>query len=238
MSGRPGRLSRSPGVTAERDLGMLGAMRPFVLAVTAAALGAFVAPSPASAAFVTHAFVTAAEQTALETHAEQFADPQVFVRQDGAAAVTGAQGIARAAGLRPGLMTDDPVTPAFTAQGKPLGFTLGAWFGARATLVYDPASAKPQIAMGFAGLSPSGIYSVFERRGGAGAAFAPLDATGARTTFTADAQGNATIQLTLGAPLLPGNTIVVVYHSDGTAHGTDPGQPGLTSHAQLMYRLQ
>ena len=80
---------------------------------------------------------------------------------------------------------------------------------------------------------------MFERRGGAaGAAFAPLDVTGARTTFTADAQGNAAMQLTLNAPLLPGSTIVVIYHSDGAAHGTDPGQPGITAHAQLMYRLQ
>jgi hypothetical protein len=214
-------------------------MRSFVLAMTAAAFLCSAAARPASAAFVTHAFVTGAEQTALETHADQLADPQVFVRQDGAAAVTGAQGIAHAAGLRSALMTDDPVTPAFNAQGKPLGFSLGSWFGARATMVYDPASAKPQVAMGFAGLSPGAVYSVFERRGGAASAgFAPLDATGTRTTFTADAQGNAALQLTLGAPLLPGNTIVVIYHSDGTAHGTDPGQPGITSHAQLMYRLQ
>ncbi len=215
-------------------------MRSFVLAITAAALVGACVTGPASAAYVTHAFVTGAEQAALETHADQLADPQVFVQQAGAAAATGAQGIAHAAGLRSALMTDDPVTPAFNAQGKSLGFTLGAWFGARATVVYDPASAKPQLAMGFAGLNPGGVYSVFERRAaaGGGAAFAPLDATGARTTFTADAQGNATIQLTLGAPLLPGSTIVVIYHSDGAAHGTDPGQPGITAHAQLMYRLQ
>lgn len=213
-------------------------MRSFVLAITAAAFVCAAAPRPASAAYVTHAFVTGAEQSSLEARADQLVDPQVFVRQDGAAAVTGAQGIAHAAGLRSALMTDDPVTPAVNAQGKALGFSLGSWFGARATMVYDPASAKPQVAMGFAGLNPGGVYSVFERRGGAGAAFAPLDATGARTTFTADAQGNAAMQLTLGAPLLPGNTIVVIYHSDGTAHGTDPGQPGITAHAQLMYRLQ
>lgn len=213
-------------------------MRSFVLAIIAAALVGAAFPGPASAAYVTHAFVTGAEQAALEARADQFADPQVFVQQAGATAVTGAQGIARAAGLRPALMTDDPVMPAFNAQGKPLGFNLGAWFGARGTVVYDPASAKPQVAMGFAGLNPGGVYSVFERRGGPGAAFAPLDATGARTTFTADAQGNAALQLTLGAPLLPGSTIVVIYHSDGAAHGTDPGQPGITAHAQLMYRLQ
>ncbi|MEA2665071.1 MAG: hypothetical protein QOI11_2015 [Candidatus Eremiobacteraeota bacterium] len=213
-------------------------MRPYVLAVTAT-LACALAVAPASAAYVTHAFVTGAEQAALEARADQFADPQVFVRQDGAAAVTGAQGIAHAAGLRPALMTDDPVTAAFNAQGKALGFNLGSWFGARGTVVYDPASAKPQVAMGFAGLNPGGVYSVFERRGTpGGATFAPLDGNGARTTFSADAQGNAALQLTLNAPLLPGSALVIVYHSDGTAHGTDPGQPGVTAHAQLMYRLQ
>ncbi len=219
---------------------MLGTMRHFVRAITAAVfVWAAIAAAPASAAFATHAFVTGAEQWALESHADQFADPQVFVHQDGAAAVTGAQGIAHAAGLRPGLMTDDPATPAFNAQGKALGFSLGAWFGARATVVYDTPSAKPQVAMGFAGLNPGGVYSVFERRGSpASPTFAPLDGNGTRSTFTADAQGNAAMQLTLGAALLPGSAMVVVYHSDGSAHGTDLGQPGVTAHTQLVYRLQ
>ncbi len=216
---------------------MLGAMRPYVLAVIAALASALTA-APASAAYVTHAFVTGAEQWALESRADQLADPQVFVQQAGAAAVTGAQGIAHAAGYRPALMTDDPATPAYNAQGKALGFTVGGWFGARATVVYDPAAPKPQVAMGFAGLNPTGVYSIFLRRPEPGGGLGPLDATGARTTFNADPQGNAALQLTLGAPLLPGSTFVVFYHSDGSAHGTDPGQLGVTAHAQLMYRLQ
>jgi hypothetical protein len=212
-------------------------MRPYVLAVTAM-LACALAAGPVSAAFVTHAFLTGAEQWALENRADQFADPQVFVQQAGAAAVTGAQGIAHGAGLRPALMTDDPATPAYNAQGRQLGFSVGAWFGARGTVVYDVAAAKPQVALGFAGLNPNSVYSVFLRRAGGAGPLAPLDATGARTTFNADPQGNATMQLTLGAPLQPGSAFVLIYHSDGSAHGTDPGQAGVTAHAQLMYRLQ
>ncbi len=212
-------------------------MRTFVLAVTAVVACA-VGNGPASAAFVTHAFVTGAEQWALEAHADQFADPQVFVQQAGAAAVTGAQGIPHAAGLRPALMTDDPALPAYNAQGRQLGFSLATWFGARGTVVYDPASAKPQVALGFAGLNPNSVYSLFLRRAQGAGALAPLDVTGARTTFNADPQGNATMQLTLGAPLLPGSALILVYHSDGSAHGTDPGQAGVTAHTQLIYRLQ
>ncbi len=218
---------------------MLGGMRSFVLAVTAALAWAALG-SPAGAApvaFVTHAFVTHAEFFSLETRADQFLDPQVYAQQAGAAAATGPQGIPHAAGLRAALMTDDPATPAYNAQGKPLGFTLGAWFGARGAVVYEPAAARPQVSLAFAGLVPSGVYTVFENHfDRTPVGFTPLDGS-SRSTFTADAGGNAALALTLAAPLTHADAILLVYHSDGTAHGSERGQPGVTAHHQLIFRI-
>ncbi len=210
-------------------------MRTFVLLAAVFALGT----AAASAAPVPHSMVPHAAFFSLETHQDALVDPQMFVAAPGSAGGAGLQGIVAAPNYRPALMTDNPDAPACNAQGRLLGFDLGRWFGARGTVNFDPAETKPRIATAFAGLVPGGVYSLFENTFGADGAvtFAPLDGTGTKNTFTADAQGYGGLLLTAPAPLTHANAILLVYHSDGTAHGMQRGEPGIDAHHQLIYRV-
>lgn len=210
----------------KRMLGVLIAVIPFV-------------PLVASAAPIPQSMVPHAAFFSLETRQDTFIDPQIFVPAQGRPGGAGLQNIVAVAGYRNALMTDDPDAQAYNAQGKALGFTLGRWFGARGTVNFDPSDKKPRIATAFAGLVPNGVYSLFEATFAADGTttFAPLDGAGTANTFTADAQGNGGMLLTAASQLTHANAIVLVYHSDGSAHGTDRGVPGITAHHQLIYRL-
>lgn len=209
-----------------RTLGVLFA------AFTLTAAAASAAPSP-------HSMVPHAAFFSLETRQDVFVDPQMFVAQAGRPGGPGLQGVVAAPNTRTALMTDDPDAAALNAEGKSLGFTLGRWFGARGTLNFDAGENRPRIATAFAGLVPGGVYSLFENTFAAdgGVSFAPLDGTGNANTFTADAQGNAALLVTAPAPLTHANAILLVYHSDGSAHGADRGRIGIDAHHQLIYRI-
>ena len=198
-----------------------------------------VAPVVASAAPAAHSMVPFAAGFALGTRQDVFVDPQMFVAAPGRAGGPGLQSIVASAGYRNALMDDDPDAQACNAQGKALGFTLGQWFGARGTVNFDAAESKPRIATAFAGLIPGGVYSLFTVTFAADGSntWAPLDGTGTANTFTADAQGHGGILVTAPAPLTHDNAIMLVYHSDRTAHGMDRGAPGVTAHSQLIYRV-
>ena len=210
--------------------------RTLGVAVLAAAVG--LVPAAALGAPSAHLMVPHSAFFSLETHQDVLMDPQVFVAAPGAPASTGPRGIPIAAGERSALMTDDPQVPLLNAQGRALGVTAGTWFGGRGTIVFDPAEAHPRIAAAFAGLVPNGVYSLFEVTFGPSSnTFAPLDGTGRTNTFTANADGNGSIDVVAPAPLTHANGVVLVWHSDGTAHGTDRGQAGVTAHHQLIYRV-
>lgn len=185
-----------------------------------------------------HSFVMHAAFFSLETHQSQLVDPNVFVAASGAAAGMGPQDIIHVAGVRPALPTDDAASDARAADGRPLGFTLGTWFGARGTIVIDMSLPNsPRIRATFNGLQPGGMYSLFEPHFAAsGIAVTPLDGFGTNNSFRADTQGRADITVTLRGALTHANAVVLVYHSDGVSHGSDRGRPGFDAHDQLIYR--
>jgi len=185
-----------------------------------------------------HSFVMHAAFFSLETHQPQLVDPNVFVAASGAAAGTGPQDIVHVAGVRPALPTDDAAIDARAADGRPLGFTLGTWFGARGTIVVDMSLPNsPRIRATFNGLQPGGMYSLFEPHFAAsGITVTPLDGFGTNNSFHADTQGRADITVTLRGALTHANAVVLVYHSDGVSHGSDRGRPGFYAHDQLIYR--
>jgi len=210
--------------------------------VAALALGALFGAIPtgvsAASGETIHAFVIHAAFFSVETHQPQLIDPHVFIAIAGAPADTGPQAIVHVAGVRPAFPTDDAATDARAADGRPLGLTLGTWFGARGTIVIDMSLPNsPRIRATFNGLQPDGTYSLFEPHFAAsGITVTPLDGFGTNNSFHADAQGRADITVTLRGPLTHANAVILVYHSDGATHGTERGRPGIDAHDQLIYR--
>ncbi len=175
----------------------------------------------------------------IEVKLPEVIDPQVFVADSRAEATVGAQGIARVAGVRPATSVDPSATEALTADGRKLGFTIGAWFGATGeSILEDMPDGREKISTSFAGLVPGGVYCLFEnhfdRRP---VTFTPLDGTGTTNQLRADDQGRA--QLTVIAPqrLTHDNAVLLVYDSDGHNHGMHRGQLGINAHHQMVGRI-
>lgn len=93
-----------------------------------------VAPVAAADPAYTYMFATHAVFFSNETKQPAVIDPQVFVADPAIMAATGPQNIMHVGGYRPArIASDAPSVPLFTAQGLPLGFTLGEWLGASGT---------------------------------------------------------------------------------------------------------
>jgi hypothetical protein len=190
--------------------------------------------SPHAQGFLTHAAFFS-----LEAKQANVIDPQVFVADAEALAATGPQGIMHIAGVRPAFGVDDPEARALNAQGKPLGFTLRQWFGARGRItLLAAASGGTAMAYTLTGLVPGGTYSFFENHFSSDVVtFTPLDGSAQRNTFMATSRGTANGTLTIPGAVTHSEAILLVYHSDGTAHGMDRGQIGVNAHHQLIERL-
>ena len=213
-------------------------MKLCVLAVSALAATGLSAqaatPAPAPLVFQTHAAFFSTE-----TQQKAAIDPQVFVADPAAPAATGPQGIAHAAGFRPALIaTDAPTTKVSNADGKPLGFSLGAWLGATGTAAILPGKAGGErVTVQLHGLQPKGLYSLFENHFDQNpVGFTPLDGKGATNSFRADAKGNAKITVTTPDVLTHANAVLVVYHSDGKTHGASRGPIGVGAQHELIAR--
>jgi hypothetical protein len=217
---------RKPSVAAIAALALAG----LLLATSGAARAA----SSAALSFTTHAAFFSSE-----TQQPSPLDPQVFVRDPAAPAAPGPQGIQHVAGVRPAPMSDPPTTPVFTAQGKPLGFSLGAWLGATGTVTITPlASGKARVTAHFKGLRPHGVYSLFENHfDQQPVGFTPLDGKGAKNSFVANANGAATITAIAPQALTGANAVLLVYHSDHATHGLSRGDLGATAHHQLIAKV-
>ncbi|OTP76149.1 hypothetical protein PAMC26577_11660 [Caballeronia sordidicola] len=183
-----------------------------------------------------------------ETHAAFFSaevglpvaiDPQVFVIDNDAAAAVGAQGILHIVGLRNARVSDSPVLPVYSAIRKPLHMNLGQWLGARGAARLTPLSdGRETVAVQLAGLVPGARYSLFENHfDQQPIGFSPLDDTGIKNTFKADSSGAARVTVTAPKVLTHENAILVVYHSDGLAHGKLRGRIGRDAHHQLIARV-
>lgn len=210
-----------------------------LLSIIAALLFLSGAVADAQSTSRTQGFLTHAAFFSLESKQPNLLDPQVFVADPSAPAATGPQGIMHIAGVRPAFGVDDPDTKVETAQGKPLGFTLGQWFGARGRVTLSAApGGGTAMTYVMTGLLPNGVYSFFENHFAAdGVTFTPLDGTAQHNTFTATARGTASGSLSIPGAVTHAEGILLVYHSDSTAHGMDRGQLGVTVHHQLIIRI-
>jgi hypothetical protein len=133
-----------------------------------------------------------------------------------------------------------PEARVLNAQGKPLGFTLAQWFGARGRAVLSPLpGGGTMMVYSMTGLVPGGVYSFFENHFSSdGVTFTPLDGSADHNTFTATSSGAANGSISIPAAVTHSEGILLVYHSDAVAHGADRGQIGVNAHHQLIIRLQ
>jgi hypothetical protein len=181
----------------------------------------------------------------METHAAFFSaetkqpkplDPQVFVRDAKAQAATGPQNIKHAAGFRAAPISESAKTALFNADGKPSGFTLGKWLGARGTV--QVAADGQTVTVRLSGLQPKGKYSLFENHfDQQPIGFTPLDGSGKTNTFTAKADGKATVTVKVPETMTHANAVLLVYHSDHQAHGESRGEIGVNAHHELIARI-
>ena len=173
-----------------------------------------------------------------ETHQVKPLDPHAFVKDASAPAAVGPQNIPHAASFRPALVAGPLDVEAFNAQGKSLGFTVADWFAAKGSVHIKPSGDGAKIACRFTQLRPNGVYSLFENHfDQEPIGFTPSDGTGKGNSFTADANGSATISLLSPRPLTHDSAVLLVYHSDNTAHDTERGEIGVTAHHQIIVRI-
>ena len=172
-----------------------------------------------------------------EMHLASPVDPQVFVVDPRSAAGVGPQGIRHAAGFRPALMFGPHDIGVYNAHGRPLGFTLAAWFAAHGTVRITRAGTGARVVCQFHRLRPNGVYSLFENHfDRTPVGFTPLDGAGTHNSFVASANGDASIAVQTPAPLTHANAVLLVYHSDNKTHGRSRGEIGVTAHHQLIAR--
>lgn len=204
----------------------------FGLALLGAAPGANAADA-LSLKFVTHAAFFSAEGKQPER-----IDPQAFVADPAKAESVGPQGIKHAAGYRPAQIDRDAMSiPVNTADGRPLGFDLGAWLGATGEVALGQNDGATVLRATFHGLKPGGVYSLFENHfDQKPVGFTPMDGEGKANTFTAGPDGAAAVTMRLTHMPTHANAMLLIYHSDGEAHGVERGQIGVNAHHQLIAR--
>ena len=188
---------------------------------------------------VTLPFTTHAEFFSKEVGLSTVLDPQVFVLEPGEPAGRHWQGIEHIAGIRNARKDDPADTAIYNAKGASLDMTLGQWLNADGTVVLTPrAGGEEEVDMDLHGLKAGGHYSVFENHFDQHpVGFTPIDGAGTGNSFIADANGAAEIKMIAPANMTHQNAVLIVYHSDGTPHGTERGAIGDTAHHQLIARL-
>jgi hypothetical protein len=162
---------------------------------------------------------------------------EVFVRDPSSQAQRGPGG--HAWGLRPPAATDSDALPLVNARGDSVHTVLAIWRTAQGRAEIEPRPNGTHVRVRFRGLVPGGRYSVFVRQlaGRTGAVFTPLDVTGNADNFTADRLGRGGLALVTPLALAEGAQLALVYHSDGVDHRSSIGDPGITSHIQLITRV-
>jgi hypothetical protein len=209
--------------------------------VAALMLASAVISIPGRAADTVHLdFVTHAAFFSAETHQPKPLDPHVFVADSSASAAIGPQNIQHVAGVRPALIEQDPKTTALAnAKGETLGFGLGDWLAAEGAATIAPApGGKVEMSVQFKHLRPGGHYSLFENHfDQKPVGFTPLDGAGKTNDFVAGADGSARVTVVAPQALTHDNAVLLVYHSDKTAHGEQRGDIGVNAHHQLIARI-
>jgi hypothetical protein len=173
-----------------------------------------------------------------EVHLKGVIDPQVFVADATAPAGVGPQAIRHVAGLRNASASDPGATPLLNADGQPLHLTVSEWLGARGdVLITQRAGGKETVTVVLSNLIAGGHYSLFENHFDQHpTGFTPLDGDGMANSFVAGPDGKAVVTTIVPSALGHENGVLVVYHSDGQAHGLSRGNIGTSAHHQLIAR--
>jgi hypothetical protein len=198
-----------------------------------ASVGSGFAASPLKLEFVTHAPFFSGE-----TKQPKTLDPQVFVEDASALEATGPQGIKHAAGVRPPLIDQDPMTSRlFNAEHKPLGFDLQSWLSATGTVTIAEKDGKVMLDATFKNLQPNASYSLFENHFDTKpVTFTPMDGAGKTNSFTTKSDGTASVTVTLPSMPTHDNAVLVIYNSGGQPHGMERGRIGVDAHHQIIAR--
>ncbi len=215
--------------TRERFLVLLAAAAGLLFA----SVGGVYAASPLKLKFVTHAAFFSSE-----TKQPKTLDPQVFVEDASAPEATGPQGIKHVAGVRPPFIDQDPKTSQlFNAEHKPLGFDLQSWLAATGTVSITEKDGKVTLEATFKNLQPNASYRLFENHFDTKPiSFTPMDGTGKTNSFTAKADGTASVSLTLPGMPTHDNAVLLIYNSGGQPHGMERGRIGVDAHHQIIAR--
>jgi len=132
-------------------------------------------------------------------------------------------------------------------KGKPLGFSLADWLGARGAGTYSCVDGVGTIDVAFDGLVPNGVYTMWHFFMAAPPTIGTYDLPfgnrdGNDSVFAADAKGHARFQKTAapclqlsGEQLMAG--LAIAWHSDGKTYGVEAGDFGKVSHVQLFLGL-
>jgi hypothetical protein len=200
---------------------MLRVIRTAFMLAVVAGMGAFVMVPVVASSDEPELFMTHVRFEAMHSLRRKAVDPQVFVREK--------------QGYRPARGGDDPSSPLYTAQGGALSLNLGRWFEASGTARFlnGPGGPIREVRFSFTGLVPFGVYSIFVSRSTPDTVeIVPF----AKTTESLKASVDGSMALTALAeiPLLDGDLIWLVYHSDGVTHGNRLGELGVTAHEQLI----
>jgi len=140
----------------------------------------------------------------------------------------------------------DPGTGGPFRKGRPLGQTVGQWFGADGTVTYRCEDGTGTMDVELTGLVPDGVYTMWHffmamppTRPFIGTYDLPVgDRDGSQSVFRADGRGDARFQrifrpcLQLSAEHLAAG-LAVAWHSDGKTWGVEPGPFGTRTHVQL-----
>jgi hypothetical protein len=210
-----------------------------ILRATFAALVATSVLTGASYAVSTD-LITHAVFFSTEMNLSQVIDPHIFVQDPLTPQAIGPLGIKHGTGLRPAVIEQDPKTaPLYTADGKPLGMTLGEWLRGTFSFTITGNDGDMRLDATFSGLRPKGHYSLFERHSErAPPTFSPLDGTGNSNSFVAGPDGRAKLSVKLAQPLPPTSAVLLIFHSDDQAHGLERGRIGFDAHHLVMTRPQ
>jgi hypothetical protein len=198
-----------------------------------ASVGSGFAASPLKLEFATHAAFFSAE-----TKQPKTLDPQVFVEDASAPEATGPQGIKHVAGVRPPFIDQDPKTSKlFNAEHKPLGFDLQSWLSATGGVTIAEKDGKVTLDATFKNLQPNASYSLFENHFDTKPiTFTPMDGAGKTNSFTAKADGTASVTVTLPSMPTHDNAVLLIYNSGGQPHGMERGPIGVDAHHQIIAR--
>ena len=121
-----------------------------------------------------------------------------------------------------------------SADASPAGVTRERWFGATGTWQSSTEDGLLQAHVSFTGLVPGGRYSLFSRHASKSAdKVAPLDLSGATTSFVASPAGSAITTITLSQETKSGDEVLLVYQTNDAAHPKTIGALGTNAFIQL-----